>query len=48
MVTLEPAREVVPGAGDEGVFAGEVLDHGFMSRLHEIISGALASASQNV
>jgi hypothetical protein len=36
MVTLQPTREIVPGAGNKGVLACEVLDHGFICRLHII------------
>ena len=30
MVRLQPAREIVPGGGNEGVLASEVLDDGLV------------------
>lgn len=43
MIALQSTRKVIPGRADEGILAREILDQGFMSRLHMVISFTIAS-----
>jgi len=40
MITLQSTREIVPSGSNQGVLAGEILDHGFICRLHRVIKSA--------